>query len=193
MMGIRFEGESTNTEYVPNERIVTESKGGISSSWRWTFVPENGKTRLTLVVDYTIPVPVLGKLAEAAASLQQACELRQELGQLPLEMESRAGLARVALARGAKDEAQRQIDRVLAYLDSGQELGGTEVPFLIHLTCIQVLEANQDPRAGEVLRRVYGRLQERAASIPDEATRRAFLEKVPWHREIVRTGEGRAL
>jgi len=80
-----------------------------------------------------------------------------------------------------------------AYLDSGQGLGGTETPFLIHLTCIQVLEANQDPRAGEVLGRVYDQLQERAASIPDEATRHAFLEKVPWHREIVRAGEERTM
>jgi adenylate cyclase len=130
-----------------------------------------------------------GQLAEASASLQQAVELRQELGQLSLEIESRAGLARVALARGDRDEAQSQVDQVLAYLDSGQGLGGTETPFLIHLTCIQVLEANQDPRAGEVLGGVYDQLQEQAASIPDEATRHAFLEKVPWHREIVRAGE----
>jgi tetratricopeptide (TPR) repeat protein len=131
----------------------------------------------------------LGQPEEATASLQQAIKLRQELGQLPLEIESRAGLARVALARGASTEAQREVDKVLAYLDSGQDLTGTEVPFLIHLTCIRVLQANQDPRAGEVAQRAYHLLQERAASIPDETTRRDFLEKVPWHREIAQAGE----
>ena len=66
MIGIRLEGESTVTEHIPNERIVTQSKGGIISTWTWTFKPENGRTRLTVVVDYTIPIPVLGKVAEAA-------------------------------------------------------------------------------------------------------------------------------
>ena len=65
MIGIRLEGESTCTEYVPNERIVTESKGGVVSTWAWTFKPENGGTRLSVVVDYTIPIPVLGKVVEA--------------------------------------------------------------------------------------------------------------------------------
>ena len=65
MIGIRLEGESTVTEHIPNERIVTQSKGGIISTWTWTFKPENGRTRLTVVVDYTIPIPVLGKVAEA--------------------------------------------------------------------------------------------------------------------------------
>lgn len=64
MIGIRLEGESTCTEYVPNERIVTESKGGVVSTWSWTLKPENGGTRLSVVVDYTIPIPVLGKVVE---------------------------------------------------------------------------------------------------------------------------------
>lgn len=67
MIGIRLEGESTCTEYVPSERIVTESKGGVVSTWTWTFKPENGKTKLSVVVEYTIPIPVLGKVAEVVA------------------------------------------------------------------------------------------------------------------------------
>ena len=65
ILGIRFHGETTVTEFVPNERIVTESKGGILSTWTHTFQPEDGGTKSTLTVDYTIPVPVLGKFAEA--------------------------------------------------------------------------------------------------------------------------------
>jgi adenylate cyclase len=135
----------------------------------------------------------MGQLDEAAASLQQAVELRQEMRQLPLEMETRAGLARVALARGDRSGAQIQVDHILAYLDSGQELGGTEIPFLIHLTCIRVLYANQDPRADQVLGKAYRLLQEQAAGIPDEATRRAFLEKIPWNREIAQIGAEQGL
>jgi uncharacterized membrane protein len=64
MIGIPFEGESTVTEQVPNERGVVENKGGIPSTFSWTFTPVEGGTRLDLEVDYTIPVPVLGKMAE---------------------------------------------------------------------------------------------------------------------------------
>ncbi len=64
MAGLRFEGESTVTEHIPNERIVTQTKGGIASTWTYTFEPHDGGTKLTVNVEYTIPVPVLGKLAE---------------------------------------------------------------------------------------------------------------------------------
>ena len=65
MVGLRLEGESTTTEYIPNKRIVTQSKGGILSTWTWTLTPEDGETKLTVEVEYSIPVPVVGKVAEA--------------------------------------------------------------------------------------------------------------------------------
>lgn len=74
MAGLRFEGESTATEYVPNRRIVSQSKGGIASTWTWSFEPHNGGTKVNLVVEYTIPVPVLGKLAEALVLRQNERE-----------------------------------------------------------------------------------------------------------------------
>jgi uncharacterized membrane protein len=64
LAGIRFEGEGTTTEYVPNRRIVVESRGGIVSTWTYTFAPHDGGTRLNLVVEFTIPVPALGRLAQ---------------------------------------------------------------------------------------------------------------------------------
>ena len=64
MLGIPLRGESTVSEHVPNERWATESKGGATSTWTFTFAPHEGGTKLNLNVDYTIPVPVLGKLAE---------------------------------------------------------------------------------------------------------------------------------
>ena len=64
MLGVPLRGESTVSEHVPNERRVTESKGGITSTWTFTYAPHEGGTKLDLEIDYTIPVPVLGKLAE---------------------------------------------------------------------------------------------------------------------------------
>jgi carbon monoxide dehydrogenase subunit G len=40
MAGVRFDGESTLTEYTSNERMVVEGKGGIASTWTWIFAPE---------------------------------------------------------------------------------------------------------------------------------------------------------
>jgi uncharacterized protein YndB with AHSA1/START domain len=65
MAGIPFEGESTVIEFIPNVRRVVQSKRGIVSTWTWAFEPHDGGTKLSLVVEYVIPVPVLRKLAEA--------------------------------------------------------------------------------------------------------------------------------
>jgi len=64
MLGVPLRGETTVREHVPNEREVTDSKGGITSTFTFTFAPHEGGTKLDLEIDYTIPVPVLGKLAE---------------------------------------------------------------------------------------------------------------------------------
>jgi len=70
MLGIPLKGKDEVTEYVPNQRYVQKSTGGIVSTWTWTFQPEAGGTRLSLVVEYTIPVPVLGKVGERLALRQ---------------------------------------------------------------------------------------------------------------------------
>ena len=65
MAGIRFEGTSEGVESVSNQRIVSKTKGGVESTQTWMFQPEGDETKVTLEVEYTIPIPLLGKLAEA--------------------------------------------------------------------------------------------------------------------------------
>ncbi|HEX79002.1 MAG TPA: SRPBCC family protein [Dehalococcoidia bacterium] len=67
LAGLPLKGESEVLEYVPNKRYVTESKGGIKSAWNWTLTPEDGGTLVNVVVEYSIPVPVLGKISEKLA------------------------------------------------------------------------------------------------------------------------------
>jgi tetratricopeptide (TPR) repeat protein len=134
----------------------------------------------------------LNQWAEAVAACQQAVRLRQELHQPHLEMESRACSARAALGQGDLAQAQGDVAAILAYLDAGNRLDGTDEPLRIYLTCYQVLQANQDERAEEILGTAHQALEERAARLADESTRRAFLEGVPWHREIVRAYLGRS-
>ncbi len=70
LAGIRLEGEDITEEFIPNKRIVTRSKGGIKSLWTWNFEPHNDETKVDVLVEYTIPIPVLGKIAEALALKQ---------------------------------------------------------------------------------------------------------------------------
>jgi uncharacterized membrane protein len=64
MAGIKIKGESTISEAIPNKRIVTKSKGGIDATWDFKFESKKDVTVLDLDIEYSIPVPVLGKLAE---------------------------------------------------------------------------------------------------------------------------------
>ena len=64
MVGVGLEGESTVTEHVPNERRAFQTKGGAVSNWIFNLEPDEGRTKFKLDIEYTIPIPVLGKLAE---------------------------------------------------------------------------------------------------------------------------------
>jgi uncharacterized membrane protein len=64
MLGMRFEGTAEYTQVVPNRLLVIETKGGITSAIAWTVRSWEDKTRVTLTIEYKVPVPLLGKLAE---------------------------------------------------------------------------------------------------------------------------------
>ena len=88
MAGMRFKGESITEEYVSEKKTVTRTKGGINSLWTWNFEPHNNGTKIDLVVDYTIPVPVLGKIAEAIVLKQNIREADLALANIKAKMES---------------------------------------------------------------------------------------------------------
>ncbi len=64
MAGIRFEGDSDEVEVVPNKKLVSKNEKGIESTITWLMDEHGEDTDLTFEVDYRIPVPVLGRLAE---------------------------------------------------------------------------------------------------------------------------------
>ncbi len=88
MAGMRFEGTTEDTECVLNQRVVSKSTGGIESLFVWTFQPEDGGTKLTVEVEYTVPIPLLGKLAEAFIVKQNERELELVLANLKTKMEA---------------------------------------------------------------------------------------------------------
>lgn len=127
----------------------------------------------------------LGRHKEAAERYREALEIRQETNQRTRAMESLAGLARVSLAEGKGVQALTYVEQILDYVEEHPNLGGTDEPFLVYLTCYRVLQANRDSRARELLTIAVQRLQERASLITAEEGRRSFLAQVPHHRELL--------
>ena len=123
--------------------------------------------------------------AGAAAAYQAALDLRTELAQPALATEPRAGLARVALARGARAAAMAHVDVMMGYLQSGGTLDGADDPLRVYLSAYQVLRATADGRASAVLATAFALLQTRAGVIADEDARRRYLQNVASHREIM--------
>ena len=127
----------------------------------------------------------LGKYSEAQAAYEQALSMRGELGQDDLVVETHAGLARQFLAQGSLPAARSHVGHILDYMAGGGSLFFTQQPLLIYLTCVKVLQALGEAQAGSLLETAHTLLQERAAKIPDESMRQAFLRNAPCHGEII--------
>jgi uncharacterized membrane protein len=87
MAGMSFNGETTVTEHVQDQRRVIQSKGGIDSTWIWTFEPHDGGTKLSLNLEYTVPIPVLGKLAEKLVLKQNEREAEKAMKNIKAKLE----------------------------------------------------------------------------------------------------------
>ena len=134
----------------------------------------------------------LGRSSDAVEAGKKAIQLREEGSQIRLALDSRAACARSLQSQGDVSAAEKQVKGILAYLDSGKSLMGTDHPVRIYLTCEQVLSSAGNTRARDMLSAGYALLMTRAAKITDEADRRRYLENVPWHREIVGLWKSRA-
>jgi uncharacterized membrane protein len=64
MAGMRFEGDSETVEFEPERHFLQKSSGQIPSSFDWTFMPEDGFTKIDLKTEYEVPKSLLGKLTE---------------------------------------------------------------------------------------------------------------------------------
>ncbi len=64
MAGIPFNVAGQVTEHDPPQRHVVETRSGMVSTWDWTLEPEEDGTQVSLLMEYTIPVAGVGKIAE---------------------------------------------------------------------------------------------------------------------------------
>jgi uncharacterized membrane protein len=87
MGGMHFNGSSDTTEFVHNKHQVTKSTKGIESKFTWDYETIKDGTQLTLEVEYKVPVPLVGKIAEAVLAKQNEHEANLMLENLKNKME----------------------------------------------------------------------------------------------------------
>jgi tetratricopeptide (TPR) repeat protein len=123
-------------------------------------------------------------LPAAAAVYEQSLQLRRAIGQGASAVDDLAGLARVSLSQGQLESALAFVEEALAWI-AAHGVNGIEYPLRVYLTAADVLGAAGRPeQADEVLAAARSLLQEQAARISDERTRRGFIERVPLHRQV---------
>ena len=88
MAGVRFEGTSEDTEVIANQRVVSKTMGGIQSTITWMLQPEAGATKVTFEAEYTVPIPLLGKVAETFIVKANESEAELILANLKDRMEA---------------------------------------------------------------------------------------------------------
>lgn len=132
----------------------------------------------------------LGRPAEAAEAYQRARAAGEAIEQRAIAVEAHAGLARLALARGATAEARAHLPHLRVDPDS-RDLGGALEPFRIHWTCYQVLRAAGAADARAVLLAAHARLRAQVESITSEHLRACILS-IPVHRDIIQASEREA-
>ena len=79
MGGLQLRGTNIVIEYVPNERGLHQVIGMISALWDYSVEPHPEGTLLNIEVEYSVPIPVLGRLAERLAIKQNAASFELAL------------------------------------------------------------------------------------------------------------------
>ena len=77
--GLLLRGQSVVVQHVPNRLAVSQSIGMIGSTWTFRVEPHEEGSTLTIEVEYSIPIPVLGKIAEHVAVRLDARDLETSL------------------------------------------------------------------------------------------------------------------
>ena len=91
MAGITMKGTSTDIEHIFPTRIVTRTTGGITSTLTFNFRPIIGKsTRVDVTVEYEVPVPLVGKMAEIVIAKINESDIVYVLNYLMLKFTTRS-------------------------------------------------------------------------------------------------------
>ncbi len=98
MAGLHFRGHSRPLDVKKNELIVTRNDEGVPSTFRWMFQPKGAQTKLTVEIEYAMPVPVVGKIAEAFMAKVNEHDIEAMLRNAKASLEAAARLEATSAA-----------------------------------------------------------------------------------------------
>jgi len=87
MAGILIDAYSEDTEYILNQRTVSKMVGGIEGWTAFAFEPSGQGTQVSVDMEYKVPLPVIGRLAEAVIIKMNEQEAVTLLANLKTRME----------------------------------------------------------------------------------------------------------
>ncbi len=123
-----------------------------------------------------------GDLTAAQRAYQQVIAITQEPN-ASAWLVAQAGLATVHLVREDAATALTALEALLPLFDPDRfDIIFTAQRFL--LAAYQILAANQDPRADDILQQAWQLVTARAARISDPRLRQSYLAQVPVHRTL---------
>jgi uncharacterized membrane protein len=93
MGALNVRGHAETAAVEPNRSCTVKSKGGISSTMHWTFEPRGLATHLSVDVDYAVPAPIVGRIAEKVLAKHTEREMNEVLGNVKGAVESEARAA----------------------------------------------------------------------------------------------------
>jgi uncharacterized membrane protein len=79
LVGVRLRGEAVTVDCIENERCTHQSIGMFNATWTIYVEPQDGGTKLSMGVEYTLPGAVLGKLAEHLTIRRMVRDLQSSL------------------------------------------------------------------------------------------------------------------
>jgi predicted ATPase len=125
----------------------------------------------------------LARCAEAAEALKAALAMALERKNPLWVATAQRALADLALAQGDPAAAVGHVEGIVPLLGV-VPLGSSHEQLRLYWTCYSTLQANNDPRASDILAAAHTLLQTQAALIEDAALRHSFLHQVAANREI---------
>ncbi|HEX7603838.1 MAG TPA: SRPBCC family protein [Polyangiaceae bacterium] len=87
MVGFHFKGHCAVEEAQSGKFARVRNESGIPSTFLWTYATNGSGTRLSLTVEYAMPTPVIGKIAEVLAAKINERDLDNMLANLKDVME----------------------------------------------------------------------------------------------------------
>jgi uncharacterized membrane protein len=90
MIGLQLRGQNVVVDYIHNECATHQGIGMIQSLWTNRVEAHESETRLTMEVEYTLPILVLGKLAEHLTARRNEREIELSLMNLKETLEGRS-------------------------------------------------------------------------------------------------------